>query len=78
MLGPMGFLVATVLLGMLGWSLVSATRDSVAIARQMHAIPCSNCQFYTNDHRLKCPVHPVKAASEQAIDCQDYLPNPRV
>lgn len=77
-LGPMGFVVGTGLIGMMLWSLFSATRDTVAIAKQMHEVPCPNCQYYTGDHRLKCPVHPAKAASEQAIDCQDYRALPRI
>lgn len=73
-LGPLGFLVGGSLLVLLGWSLWSAIRDSMAIAQQMHKIPCANCQFYTGDHRLKCPVHPTEAASEEAIGCRDYQP----
>ena len=52
----------------------SAIRDSVAQAKRMHQIPCAHCQFFTNDHRLKCTVHPAIANSENAIDCPDYCP----
>ncbi len=38
----------------------------------MHQIPCSRCAFFTNDHRLKCPVDPIVAGSEAAIDCPHY------
>ncbi|MDJ0580351.1 hypothetical protein [Crocosphaera sp.] len=38
----------------------------------MHKIPCSNCQYFTNDYRLKCPVNPFQASTEAAINCQDY------
>ncbi|MGK7959817.1 hypothetical protein [Crocosphaera sp.] len=38
----------------------------------MHQIPCSDCQYFTNDYRLKCPVNPFQANTESAINCQDY------
>jgi hypothetical protein len=28
--------------------------------------------FFTNDYRLKCTVHPVKACTEEAINCSDF------
>ncbi|WP_322744170.1 MULTISPECIES: hypothetical protein [unclassified Coleofasciculus] len=40
----------------------------------MHQIPCAYCQFFTNDHRLKCTVNPSIASSENAINCRDYCP----
>jgi len=50
----------------------AAVNASVRRAKEMHQIPCANCRFFTNDHRLKCPVHPMTALSERAIDCPDY------
>jgi RNA polymerase subunit RPABC4/transcription elongation factor Spt4 len=38
----------------------------------MHQIPCTGCVFFTNDHRLKCPVRPKVAMTEEAIGCMDY------
>jgi hypothetical protein len=38
----------------------------------MHQIPCANCQFFTGDYHLKCPIHPAIALSEAAIGCPDY------
>jgi RNA polymerase subunit RPABC4/transcription elongation factor Spt4 len=38
----------------------------------MHQIPCADCQFFTHNMRLKCPVHPTEALSEQAIGCTDF------
>ena len=56
------------------WSLWTATRDGVSKAQQMHQIPCTGCEFFTNDYRLKCTVHPQIANSEDAINCLDYQP----
>lgn len=72
---PIGFLFVWGFLLILAWSLFSAVRDTIARARVMHKIPCSNCQFFTNDHRLKCTVNPSVASTEQAISCGDYRLN---
>jgi hypothetical protein len=40
--------------------------------KRLHQIPCSDCVFFTGDYRLKCSVHPYKALSEEALDCQDF------
>ena len=59
---------------LLAWSLLTAFRDGVTTVKQMHQIPCSGCQFFTGDYRLKCTVQPSIANSEDAIDCLDYQP----
>ncbi|MBD2313579.1 hypothetical protein H6G20_18065 [Desertifilum sp. FACHB-1129] len=69
---PLCFIFAWTLIGLIAWSLWSAIQDGVAKAKQMHQIPCTGCQFFTNDYRLKCTVHPDIANSEQAIDCTDF------
>lgn len=56
--------------GILG--IFSAIRDAIARSRQMHAIPCTNCRFFTNNHRLKCTLQPFIANTEEAIKCQDF------
>jgi hypothetical protein len=50
----------------------SAIRDAIARSREMHAIPCTNCRFFTNDHRLKCTTQPFIANTEDAIQCRDF------
>lgn len=71
---PICLVTAWGMLGLVLWSLWSAARDSVDIAKQMHQIPCANCQFFTADYRLKCTVHPSRANTEEAIDCGDFHP----
>lgn len=63
------------LVGLLLWSIWKATRDGVARLRRMHQIPCDRCVFFTNNHHLKCTVHPSKAMSEEAIGCRDFQPH---
>lgn len=71
---PICFVTAWTLIILVGWSMWTAARDSVAIAKQMHQIPCSGCQYFTDDYRLKCTVNPSIANTEDAIQCMDYQP----
>jgi hypothetical protein len=71
---PICFVSTWSLIILFSWSLWTAARDSVGTAKQMHQIPCSGCQFFTADYRLKCTVHPSLANTEDAINCMDYQP----
>ncbi|GFE68799.1 hypothetical protein CFPU101_14090 [Chroococcus sp. FPU101] len=71
-LSVLGLMTTVSLLGMVGWTLGSVVKDTIEVAKTMHEIPCANCQYFTNDHRLKCTLHPKIANTEQAIDCSDY------
>lgn len=71
---PICFACAWILLLMVASHIWGSISTGVTIAKQMHQIPCANCQFFTNDHRLKCPVNPLIASSEDAIGCLDYRP----
>jgi hypothetical protein len=69
---PICFVSAWVLVMLVGWSFLSAIASATTNAKRMHQIPCAYCVFFTNDPRLKCPVHPTRAMSEEAIDCGDF------
>ncbi|MEA5510595.1 hypothetical protein VB715_12550 [Crocosphaera sp. UHCC 0190] len=71
---PLCFITAWTFLIMLVLTLGSAIQETTNRAKLMHKIPCSTCQYFTNDYRLKCPVNPDQANTEQAINCQDYHP----
>ena len=71
---PICFVTAWGLIILGSWSLWTTARDSLNVAKQMHKIPCSGCQFFTDDYRLKCTVHPSVANTEDAINCMDYQP----
>lgn len=71
---PICFVCAWSLIILLGWSMWSAAKDGIATAQQMHQIPCSGCQYFTDDYRLKCTVNPTMANTEEAIECMDYQP----
>lgn len=73
---PICFVCTWLFLGALGWSLFSAIRAATQRTQTMHQVPCTGCQFFTGDYRLKCTVHPAIANTEKAINCFDYYPNP--
>ena len=61
-------------LGLLSYALSTwktLQRDWIQLKR-LHQIPCSDCDFFTGEYHLKCPVHPTKALKEDAIGCEDY------
>lgn len=49
-----------------------ALQDGIIRLTQLHRIPCDRCAFYTGENCLKCTIHPYKAFTEEAIDCQDW------
>lgn len=58
----------------LGLSLWAFLREAILVSQRLHQIPCSHCQFCTNNPVLKCTVHPQAALTEQAIHCPDFYP----
>lgn len=69
---PICFCITWGLITLLFLTIWSAIKESMATAKRLHQIPCANCQFSTNDYRLKCTVHPSMAHTESAINCLDY------
>ena len=56
------------------WSVSLALREGFHQIKRLHQIPCSDCEFFTNDYRLKCTVRPCVACTEDAIGCTDFEP----
>ncbi|MGV0025026.1 hypothetical protein [Phormidesmis priestleyi] len=73
---PICFFFAWTFILLTVWSLVSMTLSGFSKVREMHRIPCADCQYFTGDYTLKCTVHPSTALSEDAINCPDYAPAP--
>ncbi len=71
---PICFVVAWTVIISVVLSLWAAARDSVTTAKLMHQIPCTGCQYFTDNYRLKCTVRPSIANTEEAINCSDYQP----
>ena len=67
------FLVAWTVFFLLVWNFWTIVRETVDTTQRLHQILCSNCQFFTKNYYLKCPVHPSEALTEDAIHCPDYF-----
>lgn len=65
---------AWTMIGAVAWSVWSMIRDAVVTTKQMHKIPCTNCQFFTGNYYLKCTIRPKIALTEEATSCSDYCP----
>jgi hypothetical protein len=72
---PICFVIAWTVIILVLLNLWTATRETLMTIQKMHKIPCHNCQFFTNNYRLKCTVNPYIANTEAAIDCKDYQAN---
>ncbi|MEM9922728.1 MAG: hypothetical protein AAF915_03065 [Cyanobacteria bacterium P01_D01_bin.50] len=73
-------MLLTILCAFCAWTIVIFSIASFCLTvnqgtkylKKLHKIPCSRCDFFTNDYRLKCTIHPYKACSEEAINCIDF------
>ncbi len=45
------------------WNIWSILKKGIIFLKELHEIPCHACEYFTNDYRLKCTVHPKKACS---------------
>lgn len=59
-------------------SVLQALKHGTNNLKKLHQIPCSKCDFFTNDYRLKCTLHPMKACTEEAINCFDFEAKTRI
>ena len=58
------------------FSVVRAFQEGAEQVKKLYQIPCSKCDFFTNDYRLKCAVNPTLACSEESYRCVDFEPKP--
>jgi hypothetical protein len=73
-------MLATLFCAFCAWAIVILALSSLYITfkqgaahvRKLHQIPCTNCDFFTNDYRLKCTINPHLACTEEAIGCRDF------
>ncbi len=75
LLGPLCFISAWIFVFLLLGTVWGSMKDISHRTQEMHQIPCASCQFFTNNYRLKCTVHPTIANTEEAVNCQDYTAN---
>lgn len=74
LLVPLCAIVAWLVVLSVALNAVVGMQVAVKRLERLHSIPCSRCAFFTDDYRLKCPVDPISACTEDAIGCPHYEP----
>ena len=62
----------TILISVIVYRAIYSLKKGFDYLEKLHEIPCSKCMYFTGDYRLKCPVNPLAALSEEAVDCRDF------
>lgn len=62
----------SILFSFIFYKAILGFRQGVNHLKKLHQIPCAKCAYFTGDYRLKCPVNPMVALSEEAINCRDF------
>lgn len=52
--------------------MISGLSQGFDLVKKLHQVPCSKCAYFTGDYRLKCPLNPANALTEEAIGCRDF------
>lgn len=52
--------------------IINRLKLAINYVKKLHKIPCSNCQYFTNNYYLKCTVNPQIALHEEAIYCREF------
>ncbi|MEH2294583.1 hypothetical protein [Nostoc sp.] len=47
-------------------------KDEIVSIKHFQQHPCKNCQFFNNNHYLKCAVNPANVLTKEALNCSDY------
>ncbi len=77
-LTPLGFIVSwAIFLVILRKIRTNLDNKRVFSIDTLHKVPCKNCQYYSNNHYLKCAVQPHIVLSEEAVNCSEYSPKKR-
>lgn len=72
MLNLVCFVAAWAITILFSWTILHNSRDAITQVKRLHQIPCSGCQFFTDEYYLKCTVRPSSALTEAAIGCPDF------
>lgn len=74
-LAPLGFIFVWAIFLLLFHKIRTNTDDKVCLQNKiLEKVPCKKCQFFANNHYLKCAVKPDSVLTEEAIDCSEYVP----
>ncbi len=74
-LAPLGFILVWVIFLLVFHKIRTYRDDKVYVKSDfLTKVPCKKCQFYANNHYLKCAVKPDSVLTEKAVDCSEYTP----
>ncbi|MDP5018822.1 hypothetical protein FJR11_16000 [Anabaena sp. UHCC 0187] len=74
-LAPLGFIFVWAIFLILFHKIRTNTDDKVCLqSKVLQKVPCKKCQFFANNHYLKCAVKPDTVLTEAAMDCSEYSP----
>ena len=73
-LAPLGFIFVWAMFLLLFHKIRTNTDDRVCVkSKILQKVPCKKCQFFANNHYLKCAVKPDSVLTEASIDCSEYV-----
>lgn len=74
-LAPLGFIFIWAVFLLLFHKIRSHTDDKIYLnSKILQKVPCKKCQFFANNHYLKCAVKPDTVLTEKAMNCGEYAP----
>lgn len=50
-------------------------KERLSLTKHNSKVACRKCYFFSNNHHLRCAVHPDKVLTKKAQDCRDYQTN---
>jgi hypothetical protein len=73
-LAPLGFIFIWAVFLLLFHKMRTNVDDKVYVkSKILKKVPCKKCQFFANNHYLKCAVKPDSVLTEEAINCSEYV-----
>ncbi len=74
-LAPLGFIFVWAIFLLLFHKIRTNANDKICVnSKVLQKVPCKKCQFFANNHYLKCAVKPDTVLTEEAINCSEYSP----
>ncbi|MBW4644974.1 MAG: hypothetical protein KME23_18610 [Goleter apudmare HA4340-LM2] len=74
-LSPIGFVFSWVVFFILLRKIRTFIENKMVFTvHNSHKVPCKNCQYYSNNHYLKCAVKPSIVLTDEAHNCSEYSP----
>ena len=74
-LAPLGFIFIWAVFLLIFHKIRNHTDDKTYLqSKILQKVPCKKCQFFANNHYLKCAVKPDTVLTEKAMNCAEYAP----